>query len=1388
MRLVKTILFAAILIIPAELNAATSTILGWNNLGMHCMDSDYSVFTILPPYNTIEAQLIVGGKLVTNGAGYTVTYQAIADPSGSINTTAIGKGNFYTYTPYLYGALGPDQGLAGWSMPGPANVPQTNIFETLNQPAAGVLTPVNWWRAEGIPLSPYDDALRKNPYPLMRMIAWNSANQPIATNDVVLPVSDEMDCRACHASGTQAAAQPVAGWIWDGLPERDYRLNILRLHDERQFAQHAVTYAGALATNNYNPAGLYRRVADEGKPVLCALCHASEALGTSGYPGVPPLTTSVHSFHSSVMDPASNSPLNSSANRAACYRCHPGSTTRCLRGAMGSAIAPDGSMEMQCQSCHGNMSAVGSSSRVGWFMEPNCQGCHSGTATSNSGQIRYTSVFDAGGAVRVPADQTFATTPNTPPTPLNLSLYRFSVGHGGLQCSACHGSTHAEFPSSHLNDNLRNIALQGHVGVMSECTACHTNSPSTITGGPHGMHPVGSAWVSRHHDALENGQATRAQCQLCHGTDYRGTVLSRMQADRTLSAFGTKTFFRGALIGCYTCHNGPGNDSANSSVAPTVTGVVTNTTNDQSVGIPLPVTGVGATLRIISQAANGSVGLNTNTGVATYFPSQGFIGTDQFTFAAYDGSKNSTLATGTVTVAQGPFSIGVAAYVPSTWPAASPAAFTAVPTVTNNAATVTFDWDFGDGSAHSSNQYATHSYALAGIYNWSVTTTVSGATASASGTITVQTAGGPTYIIATSASPVIGGTTAGYGIYNSGSTVTVLATANTGYVFVNWTENGTPVSTAASYAFTATTNRTLVANYIPTYSIATSASPITGGTTTGDGIYNSGTGVTVVAIANTWFAFVNWTENGTPVSTAASYSFTASADRTLVANFIPTCTITTSSAPANAGSTTGGATVNSGTSVTVVATANAGYAFVNWTENGTPVSTSASYTFTASADRTLAANFVPTCTVITSSAPANSGSTTGGGTVNSGSSLTVVATANAGYAFINWTENGTPVSTTASYTFTASADRTLVANFVPTCTISTSSAPANAGSTAGGGTVNSGTSVTVVATANANYAFVNWTENGTPVSTAASYTFTATANRTLVAKFIPTYTIATSASPVAGGTTTGDGTYTSGSSVTLVATPNAGYAFINWTENGIPVSDSTTNSFTASVNRALVANFVPTFTITASAAPSAGGTSTGGGIYNSGSAVTVVATANAGYAFLNWTENGTPVSSESNYTFTAGADRTLVANFIPTYTITTSASPITGGTTTGDGVYNSGSNVTVAATANAGYAFISWTENGIPVGTSPSNSFTVSADCALVANFTPLLGMLLTSTNSIVISWPAPLPEYVLQEQTELGGPLSWADTTNIVNVVGGQSQVILSSPAGSRFFRLFHP
>jgi hypothetical protein len=422
--IMKTKLFLALAVsLPLTLAAANYQLLGWNNLGMHCMDSDYSVFSILPPYNTIEAQLIVGGKLVTNGAGYTVTYQAVADPSGSINQSSVGKGNWLQYAPQLFGAVAADQGLPFPSpttfwMPGASNPPQAMVFEATNEPAGGVFTRVNWFHAYGIPITPYDDAGRKNSYPMMRQIA-RSGTTPIATNDIVLPVSDEMDCRMCHASGTQAAAQPAAGWVWDGLPERDFRLNILRRHDEQNFAAHAELYAAALAAGHFNPQGLYRGVVADNKPVLCAACHASEALGGGGYPGVPPLTASVHSKHASVMDPVLGITLDNSLNRASCYRCHPGSATKCLRGAMGGAIATDGSMAMQCQSCHGNMSAVGTPfpQRVGWFMEPNCQSCHTGTATSNNGKIRYTSCFETNGSVRMAAQHSRA-------GPLALSLFR----------------------------------------------------------------------------------------------------------------------------------------------------------------------------------------------------------------------------------------------------------------------------------------------------------------------------------------------------------------------------------------------------------------------------------------------------------------------------------------------------------------------------------------------------------------------------------------------------------------------------------------------------------------------------------------------------------------------------------------------------------------------------------------------------------------------------------------------------------------------------------------------------------------------------------------------------------------------------------------------------
>ena len=742
----SSLLLAAVIVAGHQGDAATTwTLVGANNLGMHCMDADFSVLSILPPYNTIQVQLVnSSGHLVTSGAGVTVTYQAVADPLGSINTSSQGKTGFWQYAQSLFGLAQPlvtDVGLTGLAMPGAANAPQPMTFASS----------CNCWTAEGIPITPQDDAGAGNAYPMMRVVAKDASGSVLATTDIVLPVSDEMDCRACHASGSGAAAQPAAGWVYDADAQRDYRLNILRLHDQHRGA--SPVFTGALAAVGYDAAGLYATVTGAGKPILCAACHASNALGTAGQAGVPALTAAVHAYHAGVTDPTSGLPLESSANRSACYRCHPGATTRCLRGAMGAAVAADGTMAMQCQSCHGAMSAVGASSRQGWLDEPTCQNCHTGTATHNNGQLRYTSALEANGNRRVAVDSTYATTANTPSA--GLSLYRFSRGHGGLLCQACHGSTHAEYPSSHANDNVASTQEQGHVGVLVECASCHGTQPNTVSGGPHGMHPVGQSWIGSH-----DGAASSA-CQKCHGADYRGTPLSRMQGDRTLSAFGTKSFWRGFQIGCYTCHNGPSSENATSNRPPVVTGGSATTLAGTPVTVAIAASDPDhnpLTLRVVAQPHNGTAGLSGMQ--ATYTPYPGFAGTDSFTVAAWDGATQSNLAAVSITVTPPPCTLSAQFATPL------PAATAGEPvtlsvTVTQSGCTgpIVYDWNFGDGSAHGTTATVAHTWAAAGTYHIVVTVTSDGSTAASQVDLTV--ASPPpvyTYLLFVAHNPGKGGT------------------------------------------------------------------------------------------------------------------------------------------------------------------------------------------------------------------------------------------------------------------------------------------------------------------------------------------------------------------------------------------------------------------------------------------------------------------------------------------------------------------------------------------------------------------------------------------------------------------------------------------------------
>jgi hypothetical protein len=479
-----------------------------------------------------------------------------------------------------------------------------------------------------------------------------------------------------------------------------------------------------------------------------------------------------------------------------------------------------------------------------------------------------------------------------------------------------------------------------------------------------------------------------------------------------------------------------------------------------------------------------------------------------------------------------------------------------------------------------------------------------------------------------------------------------------------------------------------------------------------------------------------------------------------------TYTVSVSANPTNGGTVTGGGTYSQGQSCTVSATANSGYTFTNWTENGNVVSTHANYTFTVNGNRTLVANFTvqPQQYNITVSAnPTNGGTVSGGGSYNQGQSCTVSATANSGYTFTNWTENSNVVSTNANYTFTVTGNRTLVAHFtVQNYTISVSANPTNGGTVTGGGTYQQGQTCTVNATPNVGYNFVRWTENGNQVSTNPSYTFTVNSNRNLVAQFqLQSYTITASADPTTGGTVTGGGTFNYGQSCTLTATPASGYTFINWTKNGLQVSTNPTYSFTVTESATYVAHFeIETFTIAATANPAAGGSVTGAGTYSFGEECTVTATANEGYNFVDWTENGNQVSTNASYNFVVTEDRTLVANFeVAMVEIMTIVIPEEGGTATGGGTYNYGDEVTVSVETNEDWAFQNWTENGEIVSEEKIFTFIATSNRDLTANLIYTVG--LNELGSNILVYPNPVNDKLTVEAQEAIG------TVEIYNLMG---------------------
>ena len=314
------------------------------------------------------------------------------------------------------------------------------------------------------------------------------------------------------------------------------------------------------------------------------------------------------------------------------------------------------------------------------------------------------------------------------------------------------------------------------------------------------------------------------------------------------------------------------------------------------------------------------------------------------------------------------------------------------------------------------------------------------------------------------------------------------------------------------------------------------ASPATGGSVSGGGLYFTGTNVTLTAVASNNWMFTKWNDNTT---TAVRVIVVPPSNITYTANFSPAGTVAVGVNTNAGGSVTGSGTFMVGSNALLTATASNGWRFIRWNDNAT----NNPRTVIVKSNVTYTAVFAPTASVIVQANPVNGGGVSGGGTYVVGSTaLLTAAASNTNWRFIGWNDGPTNSPRTV---VVQAGTTTYTANFAPLGLVTVLVRSNLGGRVSGGGQYILGSNASVTATASNSWLFANW--NG--VVTNNPWTFpVSTSNIVCTAAFVRVSAVNVTASPAYAGTISGGGSYLSGSNIVLAAVPAPGWLFSRWND------------------------------------------------------------------------------------------------------------------------------------------------------------------------------------------------------------------------------------------------
>lgn len=556
----------------------------------------------------------------------------------------------------------------------------------------------------------------------------------------------------------------------------------------------------------------------------------------------------------------------------------------------------------------------------------------------------------------------------------------------------------------------------------------------------------------------------------------------------------------------------------------------------------------------------------------------------------------------------------------------------------------------------------------------------------------------------------------------TGTRLTCAATAAPGWRFDGW-ENLSDVGTNPGTT-TVTETKTARARFFALgYAVFADAGP--GGravarSSSADGSFRYGDTITVTATPDAGYRFVGWEGSTT---TANPLEETCTGEASYVALFEReefTVVLTAQSGGTVSGDQSG--VYRIGDTVTVSARPDAGHRFTGWTDGTVEIERrvvvdddvfltarfeAIEYTVTFTSDDG------GSITYVSDGDPAR---------IHYGDKLTVTAHPDAGYTFAGYT--GDRVASAATFDLQVTGDTAIHAGFardVVTLTLlagqgGSVSLTDQAGEERNGSPVAAGTRLTCLATAAPGWRFDGW-ENLPDLFTNPGTTTveeTKSARARFVALGYAVYAEGRGGGSATARSSSADGSFRYGDTITVTATPDAGYRFVGWDGSTMTVNPLTE---TCSENASYVALFERVeFTVMVTA--ETGGTvlGDGSGTYQLGDDLSLLAEPETGFRFAGWSDGTT----EPDRRVVVREDVSIAARFVPIeYEVLLTCDD--GGTITyvSDGDperIRYGDRLTVSAHPSAGYTFVGYT--GDRVASDRTLAFQVTGNMAIHAAFT----------------------------------------------------------------------